>query len=93
MGKTDWFWVIVCIVLFVTFFAPFVGYSVNGYEHNISEDDPGVLGIVDYVWDSAQFFFYINTFQVDGIPALVSMVFLAIQLMGFYLFITLVRGT
>lgn len=73
----------------------FVGYTVNGVavSSSVNSGAPGILGIIEWVWDSLGFMWNLITFQVDDIPSLIGAIFLIIQLMLIFIIIKLIRGS
>lgn len=70
------------------------GYTVDGVAvaSTASTEAPGVFGIIEWVWDSLSFMWNLTTFQVDGIPAILTGVFIIMQLILIYIIIKLIRG-
>jgi len=70
------------------------GYTVNGVPQGagISETAPGILGVVEWVWDSMVFMFNMVVFRVDGVPAFVGVIFIVMSIMTVFLIISLIRG-
>ncbi len=69
------------------------GYTVSGVPYGVSvaSDAPGILGIIEWIWDSIGFMFHMMTFQVDGAEEF-GVVFIFMALMSGYLVINLIRG-
>ncbi len=67
----------------VGIFGGYAGYTVNG----VPVAEGGSIGL-----DSFQFLFDMSTFQVDGMPAFLSAVFLIFNLLVVLLIIRLLRG-
>lgn len=78
----------------VGLFGGYAGYEVDGVPvaGEISEEAPGIFGIIEWVWDSLTFMFHMLTFQIDGMPVFISAIFIIMLLMSVYLIIRLVRG-
>ena len=78
----------------VGLFGGYAGYEVAGVPvvGDISEEAPGIFGIIEWVWDSLTFMFYMLTFQVDNMPVFISAIFVIMLLMSIYLVISLIRG-
>jgi len=92
MNMTSYGVLLLLIVLITTVagFGAYAGYTVSGIEQtNVSGGVPGILGIISWVWDSIEFMFHMITFQVDGMPAFISGIFLIMSLMGTFLIINL----
>lgn len=70
------------------------GYTVNGVPQGgaVSAVAPGILGVVEWVWDSMIFMFHMVTFQVDGMPAFVNIIFIIMSIMTVFLIVSLIRG-
>lgn len=58
----------------------------------VSSEAPGILGAVGWAWESLDFWWKMNSFQVEGMPVFVSSVFLLMTVTGVVLVIKLVRG-
>ena len=73
----------------------FAGYSINGVAQGsaFSGENPGIFGIIEWVWDSISFMFNLATFQVDNVPAVIAGLFIIVQLMFIYLVVNLIRGS
>lgn len=74
--------------------AIWVGYTIDGaiIEQSVTADAPAIANVLGWIWDNVTFLFNMCTFQVDSIPAMVSLVFIAMQLLVGYILIKLVRG-
>lgn len=82
------------MIAVVSGFGSLAGYSVAGIQQaGLSGEAPGLLGVVQWIWDSVQFMFHLATFQVDNMPAFISMIFVIISLMTGFLIIKLIRGS
>lgn len=82
----------VLVLLCTSVFGAFAGYSVGGVDYSMSTDEPELLTIVDWAWDSMTFLFNIATMQVDNVPFWVSAIFQFMSIMTIYLIVTIVRG-
>lgn len=83
------------VMLTVGAFGNHFGYEVNGVPQGSSLTqgaNPGLLGILDFAWDSIVFMFNMTTFQVDGVPAWVGMIFLIMGLAVVFLIVEIIRG-
>ena len=71
------------------------GYTVDGVpvSSGLETSRPGILGVVSWVWNSLAFLFTMMTFQVDGMPWWIVMVFYIMSMMVAYVIVNLVRGT
>jgi hypothetical protein len=84
------------VIFSVSLFGNHFGYTVNGVPQGAAlthGTSPGLLGIVDFLWDSTVFMFNMTTFQVDGMPAFVATIFLIMGLMAVFIIVNIVRGT
>jgi len=70
------------------------GYAVNSVPQGATAAtaNPGLLGIVDYLWDSGVFLFNMTTFRVDGMPVFVSAIFTIMAILVVFIIINIVRG-
>jgi len=70
------------------------GYTVNGvpYGGTIAEGTPGILGLVEWVWNGIYFMFQMVTFRIDGMPVGVNCVFIVMSLLSIFLIVSLIRG-
>jgi len=86
-------------LLIVQFFTGMIGshfgYTVNGMPQGalVSASEPGLLGVVEWVWDSMVFMFQMVSFQIDNMPAAISVIFVVMGIMTVWLIINLIRGT
>jgi len=83
------------IMLTVGLMGNHFGYEVDGVPQGAALTQggtPGLLGIVDFVWDSIVFMFNMTTFQVDGVPVWVGAIFLIMGLMVVFLIVNIIRG-
>lgn len=73
----------------------FAGYQVDGVPvgGEMSSGSPGILGIVEWVWDSLVFYFHMLTFQVDGMPVPIGAIFIIMGLLTVTLIVNLIRGS
>jgi len=82
------------VIAVVSGFGSCAGYTVSGLEQGgMSAQAPGLLGVLDWVWDSIKFMFHLSTFQVDNMPAFISIIFVIMSLMTGFIIIKLVRGS
>lgn len=82
------------IVLLVTaFFGPVLGYSVNGIEYGLSSSDATTATPVEWVADSLGFMWNLISFQIDGMPYIITIIFQFISIMLAYLGAKLIRGS
>ncbi len=85
---------LVIMIAVVSGFGSCAGYTVAGIEQaGISSEAPGLLGVVDWVWDSLQFMFHLSTFQVDNMPGFIGVIFVIMSLMTVFLIVKLIRGS
>ena len=88
------------VIFSVAGFGGYAGYTVDGVPQAGSLDEgvveseevPGILGVVEWVWDSVVFMFDMITFQVDGMPAFINTIFLLVGLLIVFLIVSLIRG-
>jgi hypothetical protein len=83
------------IMLTVGLMGNHFGYEVNGVPQGAAltqGGNPGLLGILDFAWDSIVFMFNMTTFQVDGVPVWVGAIFLIMGLMVVFLIVNIIRG-
>jgi len=75
-------------------FGASAGWTVNGVPmgHTIS-GSPTVWGALAWVFSALQFMFQMMTFQVDGMPFWIVLVFYFMSMTVAYVLINLVRGT
>lgn len=93
MSKLDLLLLLLVIIFTVAGFGGCAGYTVNGVpQGGISEEDPGLFGVVEWVWDSASFMIAMATFSVDDMPAWMSGIFSVISLMAIALVVLIIRG-
>lgn len=73
----------------------YAGYTVSGVPQGgaMSESTPGILGVIEWVWDSIAFLFNMATFQVDNMPAVINVIFVVMSLMTVFLIVKLARGS
>lgn len=85
---------ILTINVLVGYFGSKQGYTVNGVVQGgeYITDNPGLFGVVEWVWESLGFLWNMLTFSVDGIPALISWAFVVMQVMLLWLVVQLIRG-
>ena len=78
----------------VSIFGGYAGYTVDGVPvgGELSTQEPGILGIIEWVWDSLNFMFHMITFQIDGMPAVINSIFLILSLLTAFLILRLIRG-
>lgn len=82
------------VIFSVSFFGSLAGYTVNGVPlgGSLSTEAPGIFGIIEWVWDSLEFLYNMMSFQIDGMPIYINMVFLGLSLLTSYLVLRLIRG-
>lgn len=80
------------VMISVGIFATYAGYSVSGIQYEISSEAPGILGVIEWVWDSILFLFHLALLQVDGVPVFVSVIFDFIAMMSIFIIVKIVRG-
>jgi len=81
------------IIAVVSAFGSCAGYTVSGVEQAaVSTSAPGLLGVIDWMWESLKFMFNMTTFQVDNMPAFLSVIFIIMQLMTLFLIYRSIRG-
>jgi len=96
MGLTDYGLLLILIIVqtVVGAFGTYIGYSVNGVQITTTEESsPGILGIIEWVWESIQFMFNMIAFQIDGMPHFISLIFIVMAIMTIYLIVKLIRGS
>lgn len=86
---------LIITILVTGLFGAHFGYSIDGVpqRQDAIDDNPGIIGVVEYVFDSLGFLFSMVTFQIDGMPTWISAVFIFMSLMALTLVISFVRGT
>jgi len=94
MSKYDVLGGLVIVQFFTGMIGSHFGYLVNGMPSGAttSAAQPGILGIIEWVWDSMVFMFQMVTFQVDNMPAAITVIFVAMAIMTVFLIISLIRG-
>ena len=94
MSKYDVLGGLIIVQFFTGMMGSHFGYTVNGMPEGalISSGQPGLLGVVEWVWDSMVFMFQMVSFQVDNMPAAVSVIFVVMAIMTVFVIISLVRG-
>lgn len=82
------------VIFSVAGFGGCAGYTVEGVPKGgeLASGEPGILGIIEWVWDSMVFMFDMITFQVDGMPAFINTIFLILGLLSVFLIVKLIRG-
>ena len=68
------------------------GISAPVSDATVSTEAPGILGALGWVWESLDFWWKMNSFQVEDMPVFISAVFLLMTVTGVVLIIRLVRG-
>jgi hypothetical protein len=86
---------LVVVILVVGLFGYHFGYTVHGVPQGaeVAEGEPGILGVVEYVFGSIGFLLSMVSFRVDGMPIFIGTIFIFMGLMSLMLLISLVRGT
>lgn len=91
-------YVFLAIIVFINFVVSqvgvFGGYTVNGVArvYEWSDAEPAIANVLEWIWDSAGFLFELGVFSVDGVPVMVSGVFVIMNALLLYLVMRLVRG-
>jgi hypothetical protein len=96
MSKYDLLLGLVITMVTTSLFGGHFGYEVNGVPQASAmahEASPGLLGILDFAWDSTLFMFNMTTFQVDGMPIFISAIFLVMGIAVVWLIVNLIRGS
>lgn len=84
---------LVTIISVVSGFAGYAGYTVNGVPQGVASlENPGVFGIVEWLWESGDFILHMAMFSVDDVPAFMSGIFLLMILLAIFLLIRVIRG-
>ena len=77
----------------VSGFASYAGFTVKGVPiGGEAISSTGLLGLVEWAWNSLVFLFTMSTFQVDDMPILLSGIFLIMELLAVFLIIRTIRG-
>lgn len=92
MTKIDWFVTIVSTILIVSLLGGYAGFTADGMSYEVSTEEPNIVTIFPWIWNSIQFYWCIITFQVDNCPVFINVFFQLISAIGAYLLVTLVRG-
>ena len=78
------------IIFTVSVFCGHFGYSVDGVpQGGIVEGKPGLLGAVQWGWDALVFLFNMMSFQIDGVPELIGIVFIIMSLLSAFILVTI----
>jgi len=96
MSKYDVLIGLVIVMITTGLFGNHFGYEVNGVPQGAAMTQgatPGLLGILDFAWDSIVFMFNMTTFQVDGMPVFMGAIFLVMGLSVVWLVVNLIRGS
>lgn len=91
------------VMVTVSIFGSYAGYEVNGVPQEQWETGKlqldwwnpltWIVDVLNWIWGCISFLFYMVTFQIDGMPGPVSMIFIVTSLMVAFLIISLIRGT
>lgn len=85
---------LVTIQLVVGMFGGYAGYTAHGVPHEIASlVQPNLVTIATWVWNSVNFMWDMITFDIDGMPAFINMVFLLMAMSSVFLLVKLVRGS
>lgn len=84
----------VIIMLTVGYIGQHMGYTVDGVpQGDIAIDQPtGLLGQLDALVDSFKFIWHMSSFGIDGMPPLISLIFLLIDIMVVIVIFMIIRG-
>lgn len=95
MGDNDIILTTICILLVLIVVGGNIGLNVSGTLEKPDLDDspPGLLGVLDWCWSGAQFFFAMIAFTVPGLPGWLSALFLALTLGTLFVLLKFVRGS
>jgi hypothetical protein len=96
MGWTNYALTALLVVIqgVVGLFGSYFGYTVDGVPMAgyVSGESPGIFGVVEFIWESIEFYFNMLTFQVDDMPIFIGMIFIIMGIMTVVLIINLIRG-
>lgn len=82
------------IQLTVGAFGGYAGFTVNGVPYEIMQlEQPNLVTIASWAWNSVSFMWHMVTFNVDGVPAFLNLVFLLMGLTTLFLIVKLARGS
>ena len=86
---------LIIVILVTGAFGSHFGYTVEGVPQSVetTDDQPGILGALEWAWDNIVFLLNMVAFRVDGMPSWVSMIFIFMAAMCVVLIASLVRGT
>lgn len=86
---------LVIVILVTGLFGNHFGYTVAGVPQGaeVAEGEPGILGALEYAWDSVVFLVNMVAFRIDGMPVWVSSIFIFMGIMTLIILASLVRGT
>lgn len=82
MNKVSLLVLILFVLIIVSTFGSHFGFSVNGVPQNPDQDFSLTKGM--------SYFYNMTTFQIDGMPAVMSAVFLFIVLLSIYIIVSTV---
>lgn len=86
---------ILILLLFIIFTVSAIGdhfgYTVDGVPQGgeVVESSPGILGVISWGFGAVGFLFHVMSFQVDGMPELMGMVFIIMSLISVVIFVSL----
>jgi hypothetical protein len=93
--KYSLFTMLVIVQLTTALFGGHFGYTIHGAPSGavLNSSAPGILGALGWVWDSIAFMFNMMTFQIDGMPAFISVIFIGMAILTAFIILNIIRGT
>lgn len=78
------------IIFTVSAFCSHFGYTVDGVpQAGFIEGQPGLLGAVQWAWDGLGFLFNMMTFQIDGVPELIGIIFIIMSILSLFIVVSI----
>lgn len=93
MTKTDWIATFAAVFLVTAFIGNNVGFTVSGIHYTISDNSPGILGVIEWFWESAVFLFSLLTWRLDGCPAIMHVFYDFIFVIMIWIILSTTRGS